>query len=167
MERQLRISLSSWQIIVIHILAAGRKLITLFFTSAERSHGPCMSWENYLSSWARKIVSQPLEECQVGIFPMLKSNLFIFYVTEQWRCLSVHTWIASSFCVWGFVRQLTSELRPSQKHLLLWQHAVTVPLDRKWGQGWGHFLHILLVRPHRLLRRASNNRKILYFSAHT
>lgn len=25
------------------------------------------------------------------------------------------------------------------------------PLGRKWGQGWGHFLRTLLVRPHRLL----------------
>ncbi len=52
-ERQLRISSSSWQMVVIHcvcMLTAGRKLITLFSTFAERSHDSYISWEICLLS---------------------------------------------------------------------------------------------------------------------
>lgn len=58
-------------------------------------------------------------------------------------------------------------------NLLLWPHVVNTLRSRKWGQGWGHFLHSLLVRPlaiwggGKLLTIAAPTWRFLYFSPHT
>lgn len=94
-ERQLGISLLSWQIIVIHSVRThsllGGKRLTFFFFFPHFSWAITWFWENCLSSWTHKIISQPLEECELCIFLKLKSNVFICQVAEQWPYL--HTWI--------------------------------------------------------------------------
>lgn len=125
---------------------------SFFFTSAERSHGFFMSWENCPSCWVHKIISQPLEKCQVCIFLKLKSNLFTGQQTVTISEFAQLNYIVLRLkvCLLTDIWALT--LNPKTSFDLT-THC-NCPLGRKWGQGWGHFLHILLVW---LLRRASNN----------
>lgn len=98
---------------------------------------------------AHKIISQRLEECQVCVF---LNPVYISGRQTVAICESAHMVLRLKVCLSG-IWDLT--LNPKTYSALTTR--CNRPLSRKWGQGRGHFLHILLVRPHRLLRRASNN----------